>query len=560
MIIKILVTILLSYMLIYSGKKCLESNNFKTFDAYEILNIEMGLTDKKIKRAFLDMAKKYHPDRNPGDPDANKKFMLINKAYQCLKTEESRANCETSGNPEGTKGAFEVGIALPPFLLKRENRLVILALFFILILIVLPVTVMYFYTSSEKLDQYGTRRSLFYHIIQLFRNENIQFKNFLELLSLSEEMIPILKVKKEQNKGLFKLMMQDKDFKPKMGLEKFKPFLKPFYVLNAYMNQRRIPEVLQDDLLFMLKKTINILNSLVDYSIEIYNADPRAIQQLIGKELKFEMINRLIFFSQHFYQSLVLHDPSVLQLPGVNKNNIDHFIKKFRKKVEMKYFLEKPENLENRQKLFKYFNNDEKKIEQLNKVFQCLPNIEIEPKIYVKINDELIDEDVHKGDVYTIDIKVKHLNKKIGYIHSKNFPFLKNETLFLIVQQISSKRIIFYKKILNNDEIFNETFQTFARDSGRINLKIYIKSDSYLGCDLEQEFSYEIMKDKKKEEFVIHPDDEKALKEESLFKTMMNELQQENSDEEEEEEEGEKKVEDEKKVEEEEEEIKETKD
>ncbi len=64
------------------------------------------------------MAIKTHPDKNPGDPEAHIQFLLITKAYECLKNEETLKNCQKSGNPEGNSSSFSVGIALHPSLLK----------------------------------------------------------------------------------------------------------------------------------------------------------------------------------------------------------------------------------------------------------------------------------------------------------------------------------------------------------------------------------------------------------------------------------------------------------
>mgnify|MGYP000895617808 FL=1 len=47
------------------------------------------------------MSVKYHPDKNPDDPQATAKFLLIKKAYDCLIDPEAKANCEKYGNPDG---------------------------------------------------------------------------------------------------------------------------------------------------------------------------------------------------------------------------------------------------------------------------------------------------------------------------------------------------------------------------------------------------------------------------------------------------------------------------
>lgn len=59
-------------------------------DYYKILNISMNATDAEIKKAFRTLAKKYHPDRNPDDKEALRKFQEVNEAYEILSKEDSR--------------------------------------------------------------------------------------------------------------------------------------------------------------------------------------------------------------------------------------------------------------------------------------------------------------------------------------------------------------------------------------------------------------------------------------------------------------------------------------
>ena len=49
-------------------------------DYYEVLGVDKGATDTDIKKAYRTLAKKYHPDINPGDKDAEAKFKEVNEA------------------------------------------------------------------------------------------------------------------------------------------------------------------------------------------------------------------------------------------------------------------------------------------------------------------------------------------------------------------------------------------------------------------------------------------------------------------------------------------------
>jgi curved DNA-binding protein len=66
-------------------------------DYYKILGIDKGATEKDIKAAYRKLARKFHPDLNPNDAEANKKFQQINEANEVLSDPEKRKKYDKYG-------------------------------------------------------------------------------------------------------------------------------------------------------------------------------------------------------------------------------------------------------------------------------------------------------------------------------------------------------------------------------------------------------------------------------------------------------------------------------
>jgi len=66
-------------------------------DYYQVLGVSRDANEKKIKSAFRKLARKCHPDVNPGDPDCEERFKEINEAYEVLSDPEKRAKYDQLG-------------------------------------------------------------------------------------------------------------------------------------------------------------------------------------------------------------------------------------------------------------------------------------------------------------------------------------------------------------------------------------------------------------------------------------------------------------------------------
>ncbi|MDY3239167.1 MAG: molecular chaperone DnaJ [Anaerovoracaceae bacterium] len=66
-------------------------------DYYEVLGLKKGASDDEIKKAFRKMAMKYHPDKNPGNKEAEEKFKEINEAYSVLSDPDKKSKYDRFG-------------------------------------------------------------------------------------------------------------------------------------------------------------------------------------------------------------------------------------------------------------------------------------------------------------------------------------------------------------------------------------------------------------------------------------------------------------------------------
>ncbi|KAL3893716.1 MAG: hypothetical protein SGPRY_014041 [Prymnesium sp.] len=196
--------------LIYLGLSfaAMQGEEMFSFNPYKILDIDESASPHEIKKAYRYLSKmcsrpplhacthcgnapchlvicrdlptcsdllwralcdRYHPDKNPGNPEAQDMFIKVAKANEVLTDEATRENYEKYGNPDGYHGT-SVTIGLPSWLTNKENELAILVAYFVVIIIIIPIIVGLWWRNSSKFLEDGVMQNTAYRFYrQVFR-------------------------------------------------------------------------------------------------------------------------------------------------------------------------------------------------------------------------------------------------------------------------------------------------------------------------------------------------------------------------------------------------------
>ena len=88
-------------------------------DYYETLGVNRSASDSEIKKAYRKLAVKFHPDKNPGDKQAEEKFKEISAAFEILKDPEKRNQYDQFGH-DAFRGGRASGQGVDPFDLFKD--------------------------------------------------------------------------------------------------------------------------------------------------------------------------------------------------------------------------------------------------------------------------------------------------------------------------------------------------------------------------------------------------------------------------------------------------------
>jgi len=506
--ITLLFTIAFVYILVQvtSGEGELNS-----FDPFAILEIDTGADMKQIKKAYRDKSLKFHPDKNPNNPAAEAKFMMVAKAYEALTDETAKRNYELYGNPDG-KQSLAVSIGLPAWLLDAGNRNFVLMSYLIIMVGIIPYAVFRYYSDSSKFgekDVMYDSYSWYHHTL----GEATLIKSLPEFLAGSAEFRQCNIPASEAEKGEIATIMttvRGNMQKPKYN---HPVCIKGNVLLHAHLLRKTedLSEKLKADLNYMLLKS----TALTDAMISVCQ----------HQENMATAIN-CIEFGQYMTQACWIKDSDLLQLPHFTTEEIKH--------------IEKAKIKQNSIQLYRKVDNDAKKgmatftEEQKKDVLTCLtkviPDISVEAKVFV---DDDEDDKVYEGDLCTVRVTITRNNldegETAGLVHAPRFPFPKQEAWWIILGTKEGK-IISIDKVGDSDRVVEHKIKFLAPRVGYYEFDLHVKSNAYMGLDQSCKVTLTTLDNSVLPEYKVHPDDAELDDEPTLFEEMLKANIEQDSD------------------------------
>ncbi|KNC84693.1 hypothetical protein SARC_03098 [Sphaeroforma arctica JP610] len=183
----------------------------EVWNPYEILGLDEGATPKEIKSAYRKLSLVNHPDKNPENETIHELYMEIVKAHQTLTDDAVRENWEKFGHPDG-KRSTEYGIALPEFLISDTYKWVVLALYFLGIMVFMPVVVAQWWWNSKRYTRDRILRQTINLYYQFLRPQmtTAQIVDVVTAAVEFQDEVPQRDTDKEQVAALIKLIGETK--------------------------------------------------------------------------------------------------------------------------------------------------------------------------------------------------------------------------------------------------------------------------------------------------------------------------------------------------------------
>ncbi|KYN31808.1 Translocation protein SEC63 like protein [Trachymyrmex septentrionalis] len=360
------------------------------FDPYEILSIPPGSSQSEIKKAYRKLSLILHPDKETGNEKA---FMKLTKAYQALTDDEARKNWEKYGNPDGP-GAMSFGIALPSWIVEKENSVWVLGLYALVFMVALPTVVgMWWYKSIRYTgDQVLLTTTEMYYFF-FVKTPSMSLKRVIMILAASFEFF------KKRNAEIVERHSDSEEVPslikqlPNLG-EKNKEVplchlysIKARALLHAHLSRISLnPETLDKDRQYIVKKCPYLIQEMVAC---VHQVILLAYARRVPRVPTITTIENCMKLCPMVVQGFWEFKNPLLQLPHITEDNLKYFHAKKRQIKSLQQFAQ----LKGEERRLILRNLSDSQYEDVIKVLGNMPYIDF------KVRSEVIDDE--NPTVYT---------------------------------------------------------------------------------------------------------------------------------------------------------------
>lgn len=390
--------------------------DYVTFDPFEILDIDPQSSSADIKKAYRRLSLIYHPDKETGD---EKKFMRITKAYAALTDEQARKNWEEYGNPDGP-GAMSFGIALPSWIVEKENSVFVLLVYVLMLMIVLPVCVRIWWSNSSKYGDFkvliDTSQLFFYY---LNKSPHMMLRRVVMIICASYEYEKShnseIQDRPEYNVDIPKLM-KEIPYLATNNRERplcFEYSIKARTLLYAHLLRIPLPSLaLEQDKKYILTKIPYLIQEFVQCASQLTFL---FLSQRIPRCPSLETMENAMRMNALAVQAMWSNKNSMLQLPHITEDMLRYFINRRRNIRNMQQLASLPAE-DRRQMLARL--SDEQYSDLMNVLGQM-------PLLDVDVRSEVIDDEdtatITAGALVTVFVKLTRKPMSILFQQSSSF-------------------------------------------------------------------------------------------------------------------------------------------
>lgn len=480
-----------------------QARHIQVFDPFEILEISSSATITEIRKAYRQLSRIHHPDKNQNDPSSSARFILITKAYQALTDEVAKNNYAKYGNPDGPT-ALKIGIGLPQFLVTSQHQLLILLFFFLILLVVIPAVFIMYYQHQKRYLPNGLRIESA-QFIACFLKEGTRAKSLPEFLAASAESREQTALRPSDNTEMKPIVDAVSDSGKRQHCTT--PIvLRNYHLILAHLQNKNhlLSDQLMDDLNTLLRASELVTQCMAE--LAFFRGWLNTLQSVIE-------------FRRRLVQGVDVAGVAApfLQIPHFDETTVKHCLKGRKAVRDFKAFV-KQDPCERKGMLMM----TPEQIEDITAFCLHVPLLRLSAT--ASVADE---ETIVEGDVVSVTVSLTRENLRddretVGFVHAPRFPVLRQEAWWLLVYEKLSGALVAFTRSKNPGRSWVERLQFEAPKKGKWTYHCLAMSDDYVGLDTLTDVTitvsapYEVRR-----ELYVHPDDEALDLAPTLFQQML---------------------------------------